>query len=140
MNVYDLQTGSSLGSLPIAGLAGVDSMRFSDSTNTVLIATIQSNAIIETDLSGAVLRTFVPPFSTSFNDVTRGPNGHVFATATGDSSVLEWDATGAFIREISTAGATGSAVSIVWAGNVPEPGGSVGAMAAVALAAIRRRR
>lgn len=138
VNVFDLDTGSNLGSLPIAGLAGVYSMRYSATTDSVLIATVQSNAVIETDLSGVVLRTFVSPFATSFSAVTRGPDGHVFATATSNSRVLEWDSVGAYIGETSTLGSTGSAVAIVWAGDIPEPSATV-FVAAIGYALLKRR-
>jgi hypothetical protein len=122
VNVFDLGTGNQTGTISIAGLAGVNSMVYSASTNTVLIATIQSNSVIETGLDGTVIRTFDAPTVAQCNSVIRGSEGDVFATRSGTQTILRWRSDGLFLSETSTAGTIGGGGEIVWAGNVPEPG------------------
>lgn len=139
VDVFDLTTGANLGQIPIAGLNGVSSMFYSASTDTVLIATFLSNGVIEAKRDGTVVRTFSNPIPTNLIDVTRGPNGDVFATR--GQRVFRWDASGTFLGEISPPPTDLSFSSIVWAGNAPEPAGCLlWGFACITAAARRRRR
>lgn len=140
VNVFDLGTGNQTGTIPIAGVAGVNSMAYSASTNTVLIATIQSNSVIEVGLDGALIRTFDAPFVAKCNSVIRGPDGDVFATRSAAQTVLRWRADGLFLGETWMGAALGGVSGIVWAGNVPEPGVLSVVISPVFALALRVRR
>ncbi|MBC8105266.1 MAG: hypothetical protein H7Z14_01655 [Anaerolineae bacterium] len=116
ITVFDLASGTQTGTISIAGISSFRSMAFSQSTNSVLVA---SNASVwELDLSGNLIRPFHAD-TMGLGSVARGPGGDVVATAGGN--VVRWSPDGTLIGtfpsgEVGTNG-------IVWAGNVPEPGG-----------------
>ena len=117
IHVYDLITGSAIGTLSIPHSAV--SMSYSTSTSTVLAAS--AGRIHELDLQGNLVRTFTAP-NTSLASATRGPNGDIFATDGFGESVVRWRADGVFMGSVFTGNVLGGAGEIVWAGNVPEPG------------------
>jgi hypothetical protein len=119
--VFDLASGALLEVITVTGLSGVNSMSYSTSTNTVLLAEVQVSAGLETDLNGNVIHVFNAPFGISVNALTRGPDGDIFATTGGSQSILRWRADGTFVGSVSTAATIGGTGAIVWAGTVPEP-------------------
>jgi WD40 repeat protein len=137
VRVFDLASGAQTGTMSINGLAGANSMYYSQETNTVLFATIQTGAVLETDLSGNVVHTFTPPSPSGFNGVSRGPNGDVLATATGNQSIFRWNSNGDFLGAVSTTKTLGGVSAIVWAGVVPEATYGIGVTLIVAMCARR---
>jgi hypothetical protein len=121
IRVFSIDSGVQTGTISVAGLTAVITMTYSASTNTVLVPDTLSSRIFETDLTGAIVQTFVAPSPTALGGVTRGPNGDVFATTSGNATILHWRANGDFVGATSTAASIGGVAGIVWAGVVPEP-------------------
>jgi sugar lactone lactonase YvrE len=120
INVFDLVSGSQIGSFTLDhGQVGARSMFYSATTDTVLIADSQADAVFERRTDGTFIRSFTAPGMGDMNGVTRGPGGHVFATDFSDYGVYRWTADGTFVG-FSRTGIW--PMNIVWAGNfVPEP-------------------
>jgi len=167
IQVYDLNTGQLINSLPLhvpAGQLYVGDIFYSKLTNTVLMGNGRADsnipgataAAFELDLAGNLLRTFsTPPSSTAVynfinsNGITRGPNGDVFATDHSDmhpTRLGHWKADGTFVGYVpaQTAFTLANPQGILWAGNfVPEPATAsllIGGIGYVHLALRRRRQ
>jgi hypothetical protein len=122
IRVFDLGTGVEENAITISGLNGVSAMFFSAATNTVFLGNPLTSSIMEVDLNGAQVRVFHAPSTSSFHDVTMGPNGDVFAT-TSRQEILRWHSDGVFVNGTSTSSTIFNCSAIAWAGNVPETSG-----------------
>lgn len=136
VDVYDLSTAQNLGTISIAGLDGVEEIVYDPQTNTVLIATTESGAVIETDLLGTVIRTFPTPDNRGLTDVTRGPDGDLFATR--GHTIYRWNSNGQFVS--ATTFPDMAVASISWAGTIPEPSVAAAVFGFAPSAALTRTR
>jgi hypothetical protein len=124
VRVYDLASGAQSATITLSGIAP-NHMRFSPTTNTMLIASIQAQAVFEADYAnGLILQTFHAPADADLTDVTRGPNGDVLATDTRER-VLRWRQDGSFIGSLSTTELLGRPSQLIWEGNTPEPNSTI---------------
>lgn len=144
VDVFDQDTAQHLGFTPINGVAGINAITYDPSTNTALIATFQSNGVIETDLNGNALRTFTTPENAAIISATRGPDGDVFAAArTSDvNKIFRWHANGDYVSTTTLPPDVNplNPAVIVWAGVVPEPTTSAITLLVVAACLCRRIR
>jgi hypothetical protein len=136
VRVFDFASGVEQAPLTVTGLSGVQAIHYSASTNTVLFGHSNAGRILETDLSGNVLRIFQGPAGVSIIGITRGPNDNVYGM-TGEA-IWQRERDGVFIRAVPGSASLGNVSAIAWAGNVPEP--SVGTLLLMGLAALLRRR
>ncbi|MEM7624781.1 MAG: hypothetical protein AAF333_04045 [Planctomycetota bacterium] len=106
------------------GQRGANSMTYSHTTNTVLMADRLSGRIYERNVDGSFVRAFDLPEDANFvpifslMGVTRGPGGDVFAVI--DRQIVRWSAYGDWIETIDAPDlGTVYSWNIVWAGNAP---------------------
>jgi hypothetical protein len=129
VTVYNLNSSVPVGSLSVAGMNGIRSMRFNPARNTVLIPDTLAGAVFEANLNGTLSQRYNAP--TSFNGVTPGPNGDVLATTGGTATIWRWSADGTLIDTISTSSTLGGPADIAWAGIIPEPATALSAASAM---------
>jgi hypothetical protein len=80
-----------------------------------------AGAIYERDLNGTLVRTFTAAGIDNISGVTRGPNGHVYATSSLESRIYHWNMSGSLQGSTLTSANFTYGAGIAWAGNVPEP-------------------
>jgi len=120
LGVFDLSNNTYLGNVRFDNhQQQAYSMFYSASTNTVLMCDGLASAIYERSVpSGAFVRKFVYGTGVVCEDVTRGPNGNVYATmytATA-SYVYQWSSTGKYLGFASLV--PSASYGIIWAGNM----------------------
>lgn len=138
ISVNDQLTHQQVGSFTLNhGQESASFLEYTPSTNTVLMADFEGDAIVERDTAGNYVRTFTADgFHLPLN-VTRGPGGDVFSLQP-SNRLYRWDANGNFLGITPLAGST-ARPPILWAGNsVPEPSAMFLAIAAIATN-LRRR-
>jgi hypothetical protein len=123
IRTFDVETGTEAQPILVAGLNGVSAISYRPSSDTVIIGNSLTSSLLETDLNGNVVRSFLAPATASFRDIASGPNGDVFASAatSAGEGILQWRSDGTFVREVSVAATLSHAAGLAWAGNVPEP-------------------
>ena len=142
VRIFDTDSGAQVGSFTANGQTMSYSMQYSPAENTLLIVDADRDfgGVFERDLNGTLLREFhVPRPQVTCSGATRGPGGHVFGTTSNfDIDLINWrpDATVAATIDVYPVNIT--AVRVLWAGVVPEPG--PGALLIVGIAAISNMR
>ncbi len=132
IDVFDIQSGNQTGTITLdGGQQAVGVMHFSRSTNTVLTtaatpptfsAGISTPVVYERDLTGNLIRTFYSSDALStYNGITRGPNGDVYATDFSNSKIYHWNANAVYLGAIDISNDVTSPANIVWAGNFVAP-------------------
>lgn len=135
LKMFDLATGTQVGSKVIEGQPRISSMFYTESTASVLISNWYETPYVgEYDLAGNLIRSFFRPANLEIGfgwGVTRGPGGDVFATTDYHHKIFRWAADGTFVGSYDLPELVAT-TKIVWAGNsVPEPS----TLAIIALAA-----
>jgi hypothetical protein len=119
IDVFNISSGTLTSTITLDnGQGNAESMYYSPSTNTVLIADIVTSTVYERTTTGAFVRQFTGG-NAQFG-VTRGPGGDVYATncfAGAGSEIYRWSATGTLISTTSTLPNIQCPVNIIWAGN-----------------------
>jgi Carboxypeptidase regulatory-like domain len=119
IDVFNTTSGTLTSTITLDnGQVNAESMYYSPSTNTVLIADIGSGNVYERTTTGAFVRVFTGG-NAQFG-VTRGPGGDVYATncfAAPGSQIFRWNSTGTLISTTSTLPNIDCPVNIIWAGN-----------------------
>lgn len=126
VRVIDLSTFEQIGTVSLPNVAP-QNMRYCPSTNTVLMASVFANGVVETDLAGQVVRQFILPNNVfAIGTVTRGANGDVLATSSDSTRlIVRWHGDGTLVGTVSVSQTIGEPGAIIWAGDVPEPTGSL---------------
>ncbi|MEM6334669.1 MAG: hypothetical protein AAF823_15155 [Planctomycetota bacterium] len=151
VDAFDVQTGEYLETIALDnGQIVATTMRYSSATNTVLMVDNSIGVAFERDLSGAFLRSFDSPVSTSALAITRGPNDDVYLAnieSISPAVISRFSSDGVF-QESYELDDVRFITNIVWAGNardralhigtLPEP--TTLALAATGLALIAHRR
>jgi len=126
VRIFDTDGGAQVGSFTADGQTMSYSMQYSPLENTVLVVDADRDlgGVFERDLTGALLREFnVPRPQVTCFSATRGTGGHVFGTTSNfDIDVIDWHADATVARTIDVYPVNITAVRILWAGSVPEPG------------------
>ncbi len=124
LNTFDRVTGSMTGSIALDnGQIGAESMFFSVSTNTVLIADSQTNQVFERNLDGTFVRVFSASGLGTISSATRGPGDKVYASDLSSNRICIWEPGGTFIQCTALAGCNGPQ-GLLWTGILalePEP-------------------
>ncbi|MEM6334670.1 MAG: PEP-CTERM sorting domain-containing protein [Planctomycetota bacterium] len=141
LDAFDINTGAHLGPIELDnGQTRATTMRYSPTTNTVLLVDSNTGVGFERALDGIFIRSFTHPTDPLAFSITRGPNNDVYI-ASNDPSVTRIDrflADGTFVDSFNASPA--SVTNILWTGNPPIPEPATLALAATGLALITLRR
>jgi hypothetical protein len=127
IDVYDLTSGNLTGTITLDnGQGNAASMRYSSTTNTVLMTDTTTGKVYERNATGVFVRQFVKiGGDNSLFGVTRGPGAIVFATNYAQGLVFSWTANGSFLGSANISATAQFAANIVYTGNAAPTAGRV---------------
>ena len=117
IDIFDIQSGALISTIVLDnGQINAASMRFSPTTNTVLMTDLGTDRIYERTATGTFVRQFDQVMGVF--GATRGPGGDVYAVTGSPSQICRWQATGTLASCALINTTVTDAINIVWAGGL----------------------